>query len=383
MLNTFILAAGLVSGPAPRSQVCVDTTMAVVSLTRDDISSVSSPLAGFDLKNLPTPSQALGAYTTSIRGLQSKGALQGLDATALTNDAFGGTVSIRGMDLQSIEVLKGPSGTLYGSELGFQFTGGAGTICVPTKGNYQPMVAVTPMFFNSFNFEDLYVSLETVQSNRIRALCGAMKKAEPDASVSFIPVPCKDKVIVALAKITEASRIRGPWDQARMWIYTDRATLTEINDRLAPAVSGSRYVDALHDVFEAEGLGSKDLENSKMFDPALVWADASSAAWFCRIMANNQAKALAKELSSNTAGAKAFFKGDATDGKDHLAAILPALLAVVDKDVLVGTLTFLTKVVPQPQMSWVTKVQRLNELKSHQDPRIAKLAAEAALRYGV
>src|SRR5690606_7682672 len=105
-----------------------------------------------------------------------------------------------------------------------------------------------------------------------RTLCLNMEKKEPDESVSYWPAACEDLVIARLALDTNASRNTGAWDQARVWIYTDNASLSDINKRLQPPLIPGYYTRGLYDVDRFGGFTDKERKNAKLFSPELLFA---------------------------------------------------------------------------------------------------------------
>lgn len=83
---------------------------------------------------------------------------------------------------------------------------------------------------------------------RFRFACLNMNKKEPTPSTRFVPMPARDSKLVLLAQEIQESRFRGPWDQARVWLYTDEPTYEKLGDVLLPNVSMSTYLQCLREV---------------------------------------------------------------------------------------------------------------------------------------
>lgn len=87
-----------------------------------------------------------------------------------------------------------------------------------------------------------------VAPTRFRFACLNMNKKEPTPSTRFVPMPARDSKLVLLAQEIQESRFRGPWDQARVWLYTDEPTYAKLGDVLLPNVSKATYLQCLREV---------------------------------------------------------------------------------------------------------------------------------------
>ena len=76
----------------------------------------------------------------------------------------------------------------------------------------------------------------------VRSACTEMAKDEPSAKTKFAVASPTDGNLNRLAEFTKNSRFRGPWDQVRIWIYTEGATYAEMEKKLVPMVSKSTYL---------------------------------------------------------------------------------------------------------------------------------------------
>jgi hypothetical protein len=149
----------------------------------------------------------------------------------------------------------------------------AGTVWVPTDSAYQSMTTGVD-FGLSLAFSDVFASVVggKSQAKGMRVICMNMEKKEPAKGVKYFPYRPSDPVIPMLAKRMNASNFRGPWDQARLWIYTDRATIDQVNKKLVGGVSSAGYLMALADVGWAGGLDEKMLKDAKFVKPEFLLA---------------------------------------------------------------------------------------------------------------
>lgn len=142
-----------------------------------------------------------------------------------------------------------------------------GTLWVPTDRAYQSMMSGVVHERHSFLFASL---TEMQETNAARVLCMNMNKKEPAKGVKYFPYRPSDPVLPRLAKFMNDSQFRGPWDQARLWIYTDKATIEQVNERLQNGVGEAAYLMALADVNWAGGLDEKMLKDPKYIRPSLL-----------------------------------------------------------------------------------------------------------------
>jgi len=164
--------------------------------------------------------------------------------------------------------------------------------------------------YNSFGYNFLSVSYALVgedgtrEPSTFRTQCLNIKLKEPAAGVKYFPFASSDQMIGSLAKMAEASRFKGPWDQARTWIYTDKAPLAEINKRIIPGISGGQYINGLHDVAKLGGLQAKDFLNMEMFDAKLLgngYGRPDAVRWFLGQVTKNGEAQFASLFKSNPA----------------------------------------------------------------------------------
>lgn len=147
-----------------------------------------------------------------------------------------------------------------------------GTCWLPSNPAYQVMTTGVKTHIDYHNF-NVYAALDSELQgapNQMRVLCLNMDKKEPAAGIKYLPIRTTDPIITQLANKMNNTNYRGPWDQARMWIYTDRATMDDINKRISPKLSPAAYMLGLADVGLAGGLDSKMLTDEKLIRPDLI-----------------------------------------------------------------------------------------------------------------
>ncbi len=275
-------------------------------------------------------------FTTNIM------ARSGLGINQIRNMFEGAT--LRGEDMNSLKFPGNPS-LLGDVQCGSEFVIPSGTLFAPDRSGYQLMSSYLS-FKHNFLGPIAGIDFHELEQMDVMTHCVNMDMKEPEEGVKYYPYYNPDPVLRGLMDLTERSRFRGPWMQARTWIYTDKASLSDINKRLIPPVSTSRYVNGLFDVASLGGLADSDLSNAKLFDPSLLaspFAENNSFAWFAATMSQKHAKAMRawmervpKELSDLVSS------GEAED-MEHLTRLFSVMFLAADGDTRMGALGFLTK----------------------------------------
>lgn len=236
----------------------------------------------------------------------------------------------------------------------FEYNLGAGTVFVPNKPDYQNMVLYSPltvrMGYEGFLVAGIHPTW-VQEAAKGATFCANMAKKEPDDTVRYYPFGCSDPVIVKMAQMSEAARQNGPWDQARLWMYTDKASLEEINKRLRPSLLPGYYVRNLRDIEKLGGWTDADRKNKKLFDPGLLFAptgDTEASAFFFSRMASSFPKETRDALERGYADPvnQLWTEAGADLKTDHLRFMLDSLLKAENTDVQTGMLAFLDRRVP-------------------------------------
>ncbi len=219
----------------------------------------------------------------------------------------------------------------------------AGTVFEAVNKADQDMASMvsTKGFVLAGRIGTLYVSLGPVQDPTsvqmpVRWACLNIKKKEPSPASRYRMRAPQDDVLVRLATITNRSRVRGPHDQARVWIYTDKAPLEEINKRMFPGVSEGRYATLLWEVGTAGGVDLTAKEYAKCLDPKLlagVPLDDKATAWLVSILAETKPRELASYVNGNTSTLTRLLDSDPEYAPSHLATLATSMLNEDNADV--------------------------------------------------
>lgn len=283
----------------------------------------------------------------------------------------------RGDDMNRLRFPGDPEG-LGDIDCGSEFDAPIGTMWVPSQPGYQTMMNFTPL---QFRFEPSLSEGGVVLTAEMQTHCLSMSKKEPDAGVAYFPYAPSDTMLPALGRIANASRFRGPWDQARTWIYTDKASMEEINKRLFPPVSASQYVNGLWDVVRLGGFGERELKNRTIFTPNLLLCVTSrdeAVAWLVAHLSSNFARETGAWLSRAPAELMNLAAGDDTE-KKHLRRLVPALLAQREKETRIGALEFLMKLRSPDALK--DGVGSLRVSLFSEDAKEVELALDVSARY--
>lgn len=221
-----------------------------------------------------------------------------------------------------------------------------GTLWVPDRAGYQTMMNTAP-FRYQFTFS---AALDggAFQAGDMRTHCLNMQLKEPAKGVRYFPYAPTSPVLASLARIENRSMIRGLYDQARTWIYTDKASMEEINQRLFPKVLPGRYVTILNDVVRVGGFGSKDLKLARIFEPSLLLAaDASKDGfqWFSSHLLGTFGKEAAAFLRSSD-GLKQLLASSEKADQAHAVRLVRSVLASPSAESRVAMLNALMSVEP-------------------------------------
>lgn len=229
---------------------------------------------------------------------------------------------------------------------------------------------------------------EPVQKlERLRVACTEIDKKPPSESTTFTFRQNQDDVVYRLGMKTNSSMIRGPWDQARLWIYTDAAPLDVINERLVPGISQGRYVDLLYDVEKTGKVDMSAARYRKCFDQGLLAAENASpeaTAWLAQKLSEmDKRKTLEYIRKSGPEWASGLSDATQTDRLRHYGAIAKGLIASPDEEIRAAGLGMLLAV-PEPSRQQVGKaadVGSLFYLVSSKSPAELGLVVDVLVSY--
>jgi len=135
-----------------------------------------------------------------------------------------------------------------------------------------------------------------------RTLCLNMKRREPRIGDKFKVGAARDPVVRQLATFTAGLRIKGPTDQVRMWIVTDKANKDEIEKVLIPGPSAASYVRAMYEIAQNTALDLRHPDYRRVWVPDVGGGAAAGDeefAWYVRNVERMDPRGLASSVKES------------------------------------------------------------------------------------
>lgn len=217
-----------------------------------------------------------------------------------------------------------------------------GTFWMPDRPGYQGMTNIVGL---RHTFSPLNLSVDGGSVSELRTHCLNMGLKEPEKGVRYYPYASSDPILSKLADIAGQSRFRGPWDQARTWIYTDKASFADLNKRLVPPITEGRYVNALFDVASLGGLNDQDYKSKGLFGPALLLAPTASDVafnWFAAHITREFETEVSAWIERSKSDLSKLAGGDEYDQK-HLIRFLRSMIGCGSSKVRLAVLQFVNE----------------------------------------
>jgi len=274
-----------------------------------------------------------------------------------------------------------------------QVTIPAGTVFQAVNSTDQDMSSMVPAtgFVVAGRIGRIYVSVEPVQDPTtvqlpLRWACLNIAKKEPSAASRYRMKTPQDDVLIRLGMITTRARVRGPHDQARVWIYTDQAPLAEVNKRMLPGVTEGRYSTLLWETATVGGVDVTAKEYAKCLEPRLlagVPLDDRATAWLVGVLAETKARDLARYVDSNAAMLGRLAETDPQYAPGHLATMATTLLDQDNADLRKAGVKLITSVPTTRQAAFAEAggLAGLRSLLASGNAADATLAANALIEY--
>ncbi|MCH8274986.1 MAG: hypothetical protein IH851_09370 [Armatimonadetes bacterium] len=236
-----------------------------------------------------------------------------------------------------------------------------GTQLESADSGYQDMQSITRVEFVLSGMSSISVSVPVsgpampieneTEPFKGRVACLNMDKKEPRPGIEYTPTISTDSRLTQLAYYAAAQRFRGPWDQARLWIYTDAATRDEINKRLFPPITEGRYLQGLYDLHRVAMGDMEDVRYRQCMDPALLIGQSApkeATAWFIDTMSEMNPSGLASWIKRNPGAFAHLFASDAEEWYlDHGVTVANRLCSSGNNEVAVSGLDFIMRAVPE------------------------------------
>ena len=232
-----------------------------------------------------------------------------------------------------------------------------GTTFAPEDNDFQSMVNLDMVqwFVGPNSTREFVVPLAGPSQDPVTVggfmACLNMGKKQPDGSAPYILGSTLDSRLIDMGYDISQQRFRGPWTQAQLWIYMDGATPKEINDRLFPPVSETRYLNGLYEIANTYHADLTDRKYNDVWTPKLMLADGATPeqlGWFVDEMAERDARKLANWVKGNAGEFSYLFAPDAQDWyMGHAVNVANALCGSGHIEVQAAGLNFLSRFVPQ------------------------------------
>lgn len=197
-----------------------------------------------------------------------------------------------------------------------------------TDGASDEEGTLSPDLISSILHGPLVQASKAPQAERrplIHVVCIDMNKKMPE-NMRFKLRPCPDPMLAKVCGFDKNAIVRGVYDQPRVWIYTDNATIEDCNAHLTRRITPSIYLRAL---WEDSTLGALDLSKPgirKCIDPKLIEgtnAPATAKVWLIQTLDQINPDGLTHVLETDGSAFPENLAGD--DKAANMAALLDAL----------------------------------------------------------
>ncbi|MBX3118607.1 MAG: hypothetical protein KF784_06050 [Fimbriimonadaceae bacterium] len=197
---------------------------------------------------------------------------------------------------------------------------------------------------------------------RARIACMNMHKKQPEPSVKYEVGLPSDRGWAKIAGLQAKLRTEDPYDQARLWVYSDKATYEDITTKLFPAPSKGQYARALYQLKADCEIDLSGEEYKGCFDPMILGgtdAPLNTVPWLVKEVDQRDPNKLAKWVEGS---GKDFADAFAKAGKAEIAffaALTNSLAASSNPAVRASAARFILTVLPQSLQGKVAEADGL------------------------
>lgn len=131
-------------------------------------------------------------------------------------------------------------------------------------------------------------------STPIKVMCLDIDKKEPTSSIPFKLRTATDPVRKQISKQITKAFAKGPWDQAKLWVYNDGATYGQIEKKLILPPTMGQFVKALYELAQA-GVDFDRDKFGKVLEPRLLaskCASTEAVKWFIKRLVDKDGASL-------------------------------------------------------------------------------------------
>ncbi len=223
----------------------------------------------------------------------------------------------------------------------------------------------------------------------VKGLCACMNmsKKAPHGQRAKFRMPSSD-ALTKLANYYNNESFKGPANQVRMWIITDRSPLDEMRKHLIPAPNESTYLRSCYIDATTGGIDFLSPEYKELLEPRLIAggpAPEAAIRWFVETYGSFDGKGLASWINENPDAFAPMF-GDVADryGIEYMANVVNVLCSSQDAGLQKAGLQLASKSVPEDMRAKFAKAGGLfgcGSLLVSGDAETAGLALQALAVY--
>jgi hypothetical protein len=209
-------------------------------------------------------------------------------------------------------------------------------------------------------------SLSEEQQKKLRVLCLEIHKPQPTTAMKFRLKPPRDIALMALAQMFKNSRIRGPWDQVRLWIATDKASFDEMAKVLMPMPGPATYVRGLWQCALAGAISTLDPKIRTLMENRFLLAENSTPEadrWMLSEKLKLDPKGIAKWfLGQKSAVASLFTQGDPKEDIDLINVLASELANNGGAEGLAAALFLLKEATPEAHRAALVNMEGAEDI---------------------
>lgn len=259
-----------------------------------------------------------------------------------------------------------------------------GTVLWSSNPKVQDEAVILGAIRTTFSF-DWSESDFDAPSAPLRTMCINMAKEQPDASTKFHVGGIHDFTLMRLCQQIANTRNRGPWDQAKLWIWTDNASYASIKEKLIPAPTPAQYREALYDILRTGQTTARQSQLVKLLQPSMlmsVGTNPNALVWAVQQSLRNDPKGTVSALSVPSGS----IESQPDFGPEHVRTVVRALLTSRNEVAADAMTAFLLKGVPptvRPKVKDSEELKALYMWTMMADSKRSAAAKSIIAEYGI
>ncbi len=257
--------------------------------------------------------------------------VQKLDLTARCKDMLHAVFSAANASAKEIEVAVMPGTILRSKDESFQnmIVVSEARLKLPGRLSFGPSVA------------------ELLGEQRVEATadthCLNFTRHIPNLSKDYEVVTGVPLKLAKIAQFNSGMTQRGPWDQLRTWLFTDRVTLDQAQQTLNPAPGEGMYVRETTNMFIATQEDPSSPEYKQLFEAKLLNGHTNSVAnalWYINQLAKDKPDDLALWIGGENK-IEAMLNDNREPVQAYVAGVMNHLFSQPNKGIRMAALKFL------------------------------------------